>query len=173
MTAWQECPRPPRLVTVVVLVATGLLTVACTPQIGPGRANVPGASQVVEVTMRDHRYTFDEEKTLRPGRVELRVRNQGESDHDLALAKLPDDVNNVSEWLEDGAGGFQPVYVMADRAPSEVGVFAAELPAGHYGMLCLVADRDGTLHYELGMVADFRVGAAQGPTQTGHDMTPN
>lgn len=167
MTARRERPSPPRRVGVALLLAIGLLAVACTPQIGPGRADVPGTSQVVEVTMHDHSYAFDEEQTLRPGRVEFRVTNRGESDHDLALAKLPDGVSDVSEWLDGDAGGFQPVYVMADRAPGEAGVFAAELPAGHYGMLCLVEDAEGAPHHELGMVASFRVGAAQGPTPTG------
>lgn len=163
MTLRCERTSPPRWARVALLAAVGLLTVGCTPEIDTRRAKVPAGAQVVEVTMRDHSYAFDEEQTLRPGRVEFRVTNQGESGHDLALAKLPDDVSDISEWLDGDAGGFQPVYVMADRAPGEVGVFATNLHSGQYGMLCLVKDRNDRPHYELGMIATFQVVSGEMP----------
>lgn len=110
--------------------------------------------------MRDHRYVFDD-PGLRPGRVMFEVTNQGDVEHDLALVRLPDDIDTVEEWLEGTAGrsGIRPVYLMDAREPEQVGVFAADLPAGTYGLLCTTEDEDGTPHYKNGMAASFQVGA--------------
>jgi hypothetical protein len=144
-------------VWLMLYVAVASLMASCTPVGGTGGAQVPVRSQIVEVTMRDHRYIVDEKPALKPGRVVFHVSNQGEADHDLALVKLPDEASGVSDWLDSDVGGFLPVYRMADRASGERGVFGADLQGGMYGMLCFVTDNDGTPHYKSGMVDDFRV----------------
>lgn len=123
--------------------------------------------------MRDHRYVLDD-PNLRQGRVMFRVNNQDEVEHDVALVHLPDDVSGVQEWLDtgEGPGGVYPVYLMSDRAPGETGVFALDLPAGHYGLLCLLTNANGTAHYENGMVASFRVASPKTPTSPPPSATP-
>lgn len=144
----------------LVLAALGVLTTACSLGARSSTdAEVPTQPQLVEVTMAGRAYALSQDR-LRPGRVVFRVANEGDTDHDLTLVKLPDDVSGVSQWLDSGVGGVQPVYVMADRGPGEHGVFAVDLPAGQYGMLCLVEDDDGTPHYKNGMVADLHVADA-------------
>lgn len=147
--------RPAKLAALAAALA--VLAAACTPLAGADAQKVPTGAQMVEIDMRDHAYHF-EDPGLQPGRVTFRVTNHDDVDHDLALIQLPDDVDGVTEWRNRGKriGGIYPVYLMADRAPSETGVFAVDLPEGHYGMLCFVSDADGTAHYKTGMVASFR-----------------
>lgn len=141
-----------------LLTTVGLLLASCTAgEDSPAAdAEVPTQPQVLEVTMRGQAYALGQD-TLRPGRAVFRVANEGETDHDLALIKLPDDVAGVSQWLNSGVSGVQPVYTMADRAPGQQAVFAVDLEAGQYGMLCFVKDDEGVPHYRKGMVADFQV----------------
>lgn len=152
-----------------LLAAVGLLGVSCAPG-GQADADRPPAPtpQVLEVAMRDDSYAF-ERRPLRPGRVLVRAHNHGETEHDVALVELPDDVAGAQEWLDSGVGGVQPVYTMAERSPGQEGVFAVDLAAGHYGMLCLVEDEDGTPHYRQGMLADFRVGDTDADRDAGAD----
>lgn len=134
---------------------SALLLTSCTG-LGTASPPVPAEPQVVSVAMRDNSYKFGQE-TFAPGRLVFQAHNHDDRDHDLALVELPDDVSGVEEWLEGGVGGVHPIYTMADRAPGEEGTFAVDLSPGHYGMLCLVENDDGTPHYQEGMVASFRV----------------
>lgn len=127
-------------------------------------AEVPTQPQFVEVTMRGQAYALNQD-TLGPGRAVFRVANEGQTDHDLILVKLPDDARGVTQWLSGGVGGVQPFYTMADRAPGELGVFAVDLEPGRYGMLCFVEDDEGTPHYRNGMVADFEVKPEASPQE--------
>lgn len=153
----------PRLQPLALAAAVALLAAACIPLAGADAQKVPTGSQMVEIDMREHAYRY-EDPGLEPGRVTFRVTNHDDVDHDLALIQLPDDVRGVTEWRNRGEsiGGVYPIYLMADRAPGETGVFAVDLPAGHYGMLCFVSDDDGTAHYKDGMVASFRVTESTG-----------
>lgn len=154
------------------LVAFGGLAAACTPLAGPGVARTPSPPEVVEIDMRDHAYQFENPR-LQAGRVVFRVTNHGGTDHDLILTHLPDGTHSVSEWLDGGEGGFQPIYIMAERSPGKTGVFAVDLPAGKYGLLCSVEDPDGTPHYRRGMVAELRIGGAGSPTATSEPESPD
>lgn len=149
----------------LVVAALGMLTTACSlaARSSTADADVPTQPQLVEVTMAGQAYALSQDR-LRPGRVVFQVANEDDTDHDLTLVKLPDDATAVSQWLDSGVGGVQPVYIMADRGPGEHGVFAVDLPAGQYGVLCFVEDETGTPHYKNGMVADFRVTPAEGDT---------
>lgn len=152
---------PWRLWLALVLVAV----VAALPVLGRDGSEVPATPQVVEVGMHDHAFTFDEHGlSLWPGRVVFRAHNHGESDHEVILAELPDDVDSVEEWLDAGVRSFVPVYSTADRSSGEVAIFAVDLPAGHYGILCMVTDEgQDTPHHRQGMVADFYVGSVDRP----------
>lgn len=165
-----ERPRAPRCRLPVVLAAVGLLAASCTlgGQASTSGAKVPTQPQVLEVTMAGQAYAFDKD-TLRPGRVVFSVANEGETEHDLALIRLPDDVAGVSQWLDSGVRGIEPVYTMADRSPGEHGVFAVDLQPGNYGLLCFVKDDDGTPHYRKGMIADFHVKPVGAPAERGND----
>lgn len=146
----RRCCIAPRLGAMALPVGLVLLA-SCTFAGG----STPG-SQEVEVDMRDHAYEFED--SLVPGRVLFRVANRGKVDHDLALVRLPDDVEDLDELLGSESGGMRPVYTMASRGPGETGVFAVDLSEGRYGMLCFETDPDGTPHYRNGMTAEFEVG---------------
>lgn len=141
--------------------AAGLLLTSC-PSLSTASPPVPAEPPVISVGMRDSSYSFEQE-VFAPGRLVFQAHNRDDRDHDLALVELPDDASGVEEWLEGGVGGVHPIYTMADRAPGEKGTFAVDLPPGHYGMLCLVENDDGTPHYQEGMVASFRVHGGASP----------
>lgn len=150
-----EVPRWRMWLVLVVIAGAGALWV-----LGRNGSEVPVTPQVVDVGMHDHSFTFEEEApSLWPGRVVFRAHNEGDSDHELTLAELPDDVGSAQEWVNSDLRGFVPVYSTADRGPGEHAVFAVDLPAGHYGMLCTVTDEgEDTGHHRQGMVDDFWVG---------------
>lgn len=149
--------RPIGWTRLVACLVVAVAVASCTPGIDTAELAAPIDPQVVEVTMRDGRYLLKHDQTLRAGRVEFRVSNDGTVDHDLSLVKLPDGVAGVKEWLDSGVSGVSPVYIMADRAPGEDATFAVDLPAGRYGMLCFTTNSNGTPHYKQGMVADFEI----------------
>lgn len=149
-----------RRAQLVALVVSSFLTVGCAPLAAPDASQLPVRPQVVEIDMHDHRYSFDD-PDLQPGRAMFRVTNESQLEHDLALIRLPDEVESVDEWLDrnTNASGLRPVYLMGTRAPDGVAVFAAELPTGTYGMLCLTESEGGTPHYKQGMTAKLEVGS--------------
>lgn len=140
---------------VLVLLATG-----CTLA-GGSEAFAP---HQVDVTLRDH--TINYEGSIQPGRLVFRVDNKGDIDHDLALAELPEGVDDVDELIDSDRPGLAPVYTMAARSPGETGVFAVDLPKGRYALLGFGQDVDGTPFYRKGMATDLVVGHPPGTQPT-------
>ncbi|MEX2619995.1 MAG: hypothetical protein WD250_07225 [Egibacteraceae bacterium] len=104
---------------------------------------------------------------LDPGRVVFEVHNDGDIDHELTLVALPDWAQGVQEWLDAGRHGVIPIYSLVDREPGQRGVFAANLGAGRYALLCVMQDGpDEVPHHRQGMNADIRVGPQIPPPST-------
>lgn len=94
------------------------------------------------------------------GRVVVRVTNAGTEDHDIAIARLPDDLDG-----KIGSGGSgapivgQTVRLIPPMAPGRHARFAVDLTPGRYGFACAVPAADGDTHAAKGMVSELRVAA--------------
>ena len=119
----------------------------------PARAAAP-APRVVTIAAGE--WWFRAPAGLAPGRTVLRLRNDGERTHQLALARLAPGVS-LERALETGGSDdtATPLGEVVAR-PGATGELAAELTPGRYALLCFETHR-GRIHAELGQTAQFRV----------------
>ena len=97
------------------------------------------ADAVLEYSLVDYEFVGPFEATA--GKLFFKATNDGTEDHELEIL--------------DSTG--EAVGEIAAMPPGAEGEFAAELAAGDYKFQCILETADGTVHTELGMVADFVV----------------
>jgi hypothetical protein len=112
---------------------------------------------------------YDVSGALRPGVAAITLTNTDDAAHMMALARLKDGVTikQVTAAMaksEEAAG-----KLLADSpdtsygTPSMVGagqsttVTAADLPAGHYALICFLSGTDGMPHWQMGMIDELTV----------------
>lgn len=143
----------------IVGLAVGLIVVSACSGGGRRAAPRPPRPAVVTVSMREYR--FEHQPAIAPGRAVFRVANAGGIDHQLVLVRLPDDLpGTLDEQLHSATRRpVETIYQFGFR-PGDAAVFAADLPAGHYGFVCFLQDPDGTPHALKGMSSDLWVRAS-------------
>jgi len=127
----------------------------------------PAGYESVSVEMADYQFNFDSD-ALAPGDdIALVAENVGNEPHEVVFFKLPQDLD-----LEAALGSEEepPVEFLGatfappgEQAPA---MLVDSLAAGRYAMVCFIETADGTPHWQLGMLADFQVGAEGTPTPT-------
>ena len=131
----------------------GLLLVGCLQR---PEAPLPEPPSLVTVGMTEYR--FDIKPLPARGAISFRVVNSGATDHDLTLIRVPPGVKSLDAQLRGGSRLYVvPIAEVKPRKPGEEGLFAVDLPAGRYGLICFVRDPDGIQHANKGMSAEFRV----------------
>ncbi|MGH9151221.1 MAG: hypothetical protein ACRD03_02190 [Acidimicrobiales bacterium] len=137
----------------VVPALLAVATVSC------GSDYRPATPGIVEVTMDEYRFTYDQ--TVPTGRVVVRATNAGELDHELLLVAIPEDFDRTlaAQLRSPTKVGFATKALLPRRGPGEVGEFATDLEPGRYGFLCFLVDDDGKNHARKGMHSEFRVRA--------------
>lgn len=122
---------------------------------GSGEA-FPRPVPTVDVAMRE--YGFEYEARFRSGRTVVRVRNEGQLEHQLILIYLPPEVPSLEAQLRSSERQVVPTVVsLQPRAPGRTGTFAVDLDPGRYGFVCFVQDADGVQHVHKGMSSEFRI----------------
>jgi hypothetical protein len=136
----------------------------------------------VEVTMTDHAY--DVSGPLRPGGT-LRVRNDGDETHMMAMGRLHDGValDDLLEAFQSDDEGAADALVDVIGAPGnyltpghELEITAPDLEPGTYVMVCFFGtEGDGTPHVFNGMAATLTVEGQRVTTQaadTNYTISP-
>lgn len=97
--------------------------------------------------------------TLEPGRIILRAFNHGDLDHQLTVVALPNDLPGTLDEQLRGKERLPtlPIAVLPVRRPGHSNVFALDLPAGRYGVVCFVRGPAGMTHARKGMSGEFLV----------------
>lgn len=121
------------------------------------RRSLPAGPTTVEVIMSDHHFEY--EPPAAPGRVVFEARNDGVSEHELVLVRLPDDLPPLAEQLRSRDRRVIPTIAsLSSRPPGRTGTFAVDLEPGRYGIICFVEDPGGVQHARKGMSSEFQVG---------------
>lgn len=146
--------RAPPLATVLLGVVAASALHGCG---GADSAVLPPPPAVIDVGMEDHR--FDYRPFIPAGRVVFRVLNRGAADHQLLLARLPDDLLPLDEQLHsDVRRPLETLRTLPAYSQGEAGSFAVDLAPGRYGFLCFLQEPGDTVSHALkGMNSEFRV----------------
>lgn len=122
-------------------------------------APLPPPPTVLDVRMEE--FAFVHLPQVPAGRVVIRVTNAGSQDHDIAIARLPDDLDGtIGGPRSSGAPVVgQTVRLLPPLAPATNATFAVDLTPGRYGLACAVPAADGDSHAAKGMVSELRVTA--------------
>jgi len=120
---------------------------------------VPEGADAVDVSLTEFAFTFDEATIPADGNLYFRASNDGEQPHELAVAPIPADAEDVLAALEsideESIVAFKLFIVPGQEVDVAVN---APLEPGRYAMVCFFPDRDdpeGTPHAVKGMIADF------------------
>ena len=106
-------------------------------------------------------FSFAHAGVVPPGPLVIRATNVGRVAHQLLLVKVPPGVRSLKEQLQGTRRrASHPVAFIPDRQPGQTGMFAVDLPAGRYGLVCFVPGPDGVPYALKGMSSEFRVRAA-------------
>lgn len=126
---------------------------------GGGTALAP---PVPEVAVGLREYGFDHVAAIEPGRTIFRVVNRGSLDHEMVVARLPDDFAGslVGGVRIDRRLVLDTLATLTRRGPGSTGLFALDLRPGRYAFVCFVADPDGVGHHRKGMTSELVVGGS-------------
>lgn len=103
-------------------------------------------------------YRFQTVAGIGPGRAVFEVRNGGQLDHELSLARLPDDLPPIAEQLKGSVRRPVPTVAYLPRqGPGARGTFAVDLVPGRYALICNLPDADGVQHSSKGMAVELKV----------------
>jgi hypothetical protein len=123
----------------------------------------PGAVDYPEVVITAIEYSFDMPASIPGGLTKLTLDNQGTMDHHAMFLRVHDDatLEDVKSALQSGQLG--PVFAAATSVggpscgPGHRASVIADLPAGHYTVICAIPDEDNVPHYAKGMMSDLEV----------------
>lgn len=125
----------------------------------PARGDVPDGTKSVSLAMSEYKFDFDH-SAVAGGDFGFAASNTGSEQHELALAKVPEDLSIddllSAQSLPDGVSeiGFAGPFDPGSSTPI---LFKDSLASGRYVMLCFVAAPDGEDHTQKGMVEEFAV----------------
>ena len=130
---------------------------------------IPGGTKAIGVEASEFAFKLDGD--VKDGDIALAVRNVGQQEHELVLARIADSVPLESLVMEIAQAGndaskapaaVQEIVAFGSYKPGESGniVFAKALDPGRYGLFCFfpdVNDPEQTPHALKGMYAEFSV----------------
>lgn len=118
---------------------------------------LPGAPQVVQVTLTEYRVEYAGE--IRRGRVVFELSNKGEENHGISLYGLPEDFPEINEQLQGTTRRALRTTIASlyDFPPGRTDTFAVDLTPGRYAMVCFERSPDGVAQSRKGMAVEFRV----------------
>lgn len=140
--------------------AVGMAATALAGCTSPSRPALPPQPVEVRVSLDEYRFEFDPPLDKIGGRaVVFRVHNRGRLDHQLSLVPLPEDlVGRLDAQVKGPERRYvPPMAALRARKPGQSGFFAVDLKPGTYGVVCVLADADGSRHAAKGMNAELRV----------------
>jgi uncharacterized cupredoxin-like copper-binding protein len=122
----------------------------------------PAPQPDVVIHLKD--YQFDITGNLTAGAHTIRIVNDGPQMHEMLIAQMAPHKKamDLANWVESGkmrgAPPARPMGGATALAPGASEVIAVTLPAGDYGLLCLIPDaKDGKPHAMHGMVKDLTI----------------
>lgn len=128
------------------------------------RVEIPEGTTAVEVTATEYEFDFDAD-AIEDGNIAFVLKNEGEEDHELAVARVTEDFDIEDVLAGEGGGegelppGVEELMGSTFTQPGESAnlVFDEELAPGRYVMVCFVQTDDGESHAALGMHSEFQV----------------
>jgi uncharacterized cupredoxin-like copper-binding protein len=123
-----------------------------------GEAASDASSGGVEVTAVDFAFEGVPE-TLDAGETTFVLTNEGEADHEMAIARLTDDTP-LDEIAAAGVADVAPGSrrIIAAVAPGGTGEVTVELEPGRWSYVCWLSEgTPGQRHAERGMIGEFTV----------------
>lgn len=123
---------------------------------GASAAPLPPVPSSVAVALEEYR--FDHRPVVSSGRVIFEVANRGSVDHQLILVSLPEDLpGTLDDQLHSSERRVTPtIMTLPPLVPGQETRFAADLAPGRYGLICFLADPDGSVHALKGMNSEIR-----------------
>lgn len=139
----------------------------------------PREASAITVTITAMEFAFDAPAQLPAGLARITMKNVGGAVHMAQIGRLNDDVtfDEFKATLETGPQGSALPLFTFRGGPTNVAPGASQevinvLDAGHYVMICFVADADGEQHFRKGMLSQFEVvGSAQSIPEPAADLT--
>lgn len=121
---------------------------------------LPAPPPVLELTMREYDFNLSR-AAVPPGRGVFVARNAGGVEHEVVVLPLPKDVvGRLDEEIRSPTEkAVSTLTQLPALRPGAVTTFALDLPAGNYGVVCLLKDAAGVSHAARGMNAELRVSA--------------
>lgn len=149
--------------------AVGLVVVlgACAAG-GTSTAGGPSAGRAQQVTVSAREYRLDVRgtRTLRPGFVHLKIRNDGRGEHGLELVRLRRKLTTpalLAAFEDEDSRALEALGGAISVPPGRRWEMTARLGAGYYALLDY-GENSGKVNLERGMFKRFRVA---GPRRTG------
>lgn len=118
----------------------------------------PATPQEVAFTATDFAFTGPD--TIAPGVTTVMLENHGASTHHMMMALFADGygVQDLMAFVDSNPNGIPPFLTWRGAAgavsPGSATGMTADLPAGHYVLLCFVAGEDGVPHMMKGMMRE-------------------
>lgn len=127
--------------------------------------DVPEGTTLVDLTLGEFAFGFDETAIPADGNFAFHVNNAGGQTHEVIIIPIPaeGDLETILQSMEQSQEGPDPVAFKAFITPGEEVdmAFDAPLEAGRYALVCFfpdVSDPEMTPHAEKGMVNEFTIG---------------
>lgn len=160
----RRLPRRAVLVTVVFVAG------ACGGSDGVERPAAPKPPPLFNLTIKEYSYSpgAGTPTAIPAGRVNFRLRNDGDLGHQPALILVPDDFPPMAEQVRGDVR--RGVRILANNAGIPAGVTAAVAvdlePGRRYAFMCIATSPEGEQHSRRGMVWEFRTNADPNTTIT-------
>ena len=163
--------------TLVGMGASGLIGTRAIPSVLAQAT--PGDAPAITVTITAMEFAFEAPTQVPAGLTSIMMNNVGGAVHMAQIGRLNDDVtfDEFRNVLETGPQGSAIPLFTFRGGPTNVAPGASQevinlLDAGHYVMICFVADPDGVQHFMKGMLAQFEVtGTAAASPEPAADLT--
>jgi uncharacterized cupredoxin-like copper-binding protein len=125
---------------------------------------IADGTEKVDLKLDEFSFTFDAESdAVKSGEFAFAVSNDGEQTHEVAVAKVPDDMS-IDDFLQSDdpeAAGAEFITFKFPYAPGdEADMAVPKLEAGRYLMMCFLPDAEDpehAPHAAQGMSAEFTV----------------
>jgi len=125
---------------------------------------IPASATAVDLSLQEYAFVYDK-ASITSGNLAFRVKNIGRENHEVALAKIPANVDllELLQMEDEDIPGFEFIgQAEFDSGQESTLVFTGPLAAGRYAMVCFFESPQGVPHAFLGMVSEFNIGPAGG-----------
>lgn len=124
------------------------------------RPALPPSPPLVDLRLSEYRIEDSQRRRPIPaGRVVFRAANRGQTNHQVLLVRIPKDVPDLTAQLRSPQRRqVEAIEYLPDLEPGSSSVFASDLFAGRYGLICFLTAPDGASHAVKGMSAELVVG---------------